>query len=117
MHIRKLVLVAAAAALPFTLTACGGASVEDFCEQFQGIDELGDGDADQAKDKLSELADNVPSNADDVQKAVDFMAESFPADGDLEKAIQDGDVSGDEAAKFGSAATTITDYAGKNCES
>jgi hypothetical protein len=116
MRIRKLALVAAAAILPFTLSACGGATVEDFCEQYDAIDQLGESEGDQVKDELEELADNVPDDAgDDVQGAVDFMAENFPEDGDLERALGDDDVSEEEVEEFASAADTVTAYGDENC--
>ena len=116
MRIRKLALAAVAATLPFTLTACGGASVEDFCEQYDAIDQLEGSEGDEVKDELEELADNVPDEAgDEVQEAVDFLAESFPEDGDLEQAIADGDVSEEEATELATAAETITSYGDENC--
>ena len=116
MRIRKLALVAAAATLPFTLSACGGASVEDFCEQYDAIDQLEGSDGGEVKDGLEELADNVPDDAgDEVQEAVDFLAESFPEDGDLEQSIADGDVSEEEAGDLASAAETVTTYGDENC--
>ena len=116
MRIRTLALAAAAATLPFTLSACGGATVEDFCQQYDVIDQLEGSEGDEVKDELEELSDTVPDDAgDDVQEAVDFLAESFPEDGDLEQAIADGDVSEDEAQELASAAETVTTYGDENC--
>lgn len=118
MRIRKLVLVAAAAALPFGLSACGGASVADFCEQFQAIDQLEESDVDQAKERFQELSENVPDDAgDDVREAADFLAENFPSDGDLAEAIGSGDLSEDDAQGFASAADTVGTYGQENCGS
>ncbi|WP_104525542.1 hypothetical protein [Blastococcus atacamensis] len=118
MRIRRLALVAAATTLPFTLTACGGASVEDFCEQYEAIDQIDDEDADQAKDAFEELADNVPDDAgDDVEEAAKFLAENMPEDGDFEAAVENGDLSEDDAQEFASAAETVQGYGDENCES
>ncbi|TYP86488.1 hypothetical protein [Blastococcus xanthinilyticus] len=113
MRIRKLALVAAAATLPLGLTACGGgASVDDFCEQFESIDQIAEEDADQAKGELEELADVVPEEAgDDVQEAVDLLAEDFPADGDIEGAIASGDLT----EEFLTAAQAVESYGSENC--
>jgi len=118
MRIRRLAPAAVAAILPLTLAACGGASVEDFCEQYQAIDQLEEADADQAKGRLEELADNVPDEAgDEVQDAVGFLAENFPADGDIEGAVGRGDLSAEEAERFGTAGETVASYGEENCGS
>ena len=116
MRIRTLAPVAVAAILPFTLSACGGATVEDFCEQYDVINQLGESDGDRVKGELEELADSVPDDAgDDVREAVAFMADIFPEDGDLERALRDGDVSDEEAEEFASAAEVLTPYVDENC--
>ncbi|TFV45991.1 hypothetical protein [Blastococcus sp. TF02A-35] len=118
MRIRKLALVAAATALPFSLTACGGAGVEDFCEQYEAIDQIEDEDVDQAKDAFDELADNVPDDAgDDVKEAATFMADNFPEDGDFEQAVESGDFDQETAEKFATSAETVQGYGEENCGS
>ena len=116
MRIRRLVLVAAAATLPLGLTACGGASVDDFCEQYEAIDQLDEADADEAKDLFEELSESVPDEAgDDVQESADFLAANFPSDGDLEGAVASGDLSTEDAQEFGAAAETVSAYGEENC--
>ncbi|CCG01052.1 hypothetical protein [Blastococcus saxobsidens] len=118
MRIRKLALVAAAAAPPFGLTACGGAGVDDFCAQYEAIDQIQEADVDQAKAELEELAENVPDEAgDDVQEAADLMAETFPSDGDLDAAIGSGALTEEDAQEFLAAVETVTTYGTENCES
>ncbi|NEK84866.1 hypothetical protein GCU60_03665 [Blastococcus saxobsidens] len=118
MRIRKLVLVAAAATLPLGLTSCGGASVEDFCEQYEAIDQLEESDADQAKGLFEDLSENVPDEAgDDVKEAADYLAENFPSDGDIEAAVESGDMGTDDAQEFASAADTVSSYGDENCGS
>jgi hypothetical protein len=117
MRIRTLALAAAVAALPFSLSACGGASVADFCEQYDAIDQIGQDDAGKVKGALEELSDVVPDEAgDDVQDAVDTLADTFPDDGDLEAAANDGDLTDDDAREIGEAGETISSYADENCE-
>ena len=117
MRIRTLARVAAVVTLPFGLTACGGASVDDFCEQYEAIDQIEEADVDRAKEELEELADNVPDEAgDDLREAVEFMAETFPSDGDLAAAIDSGELSQEEAQEFLSAAETVTTYGSENCQ-
>ncbi|SEL27311.1 hypothetical protein SAMN04515665_110139 [Blastococcus sp. DSM 46786] len=116
MRIRPLAVAAVAAALPLSLSACGGASVEDFCAQYEAIDQIQSDETDQAKAELEELADVVPDEAgDEVQEAADLMAEMFPADGDLEGAVTSGELSEDDAQEFLSAAGTVTGYGDENC--
>ncbi|RBY93630.1 hypothetical protein DQ237_16755 [Blastococcus sp. TF02-8] len=116
MRIRMIGLAAVAATLPLGLAACGGPSVEDFCDQYQAIDQLEDEDAGKAKDAFDELADNVPDDAGkDVEEAVSFMADNFPEDGDFEKAVSNGDLDEDDAQKFSESAETVTAYGDKNC--
>ena len=118
MRIRKLALVAAAAALPFTLTACGGASVDDFCEQYEAIDQIEDEDADEAKEAFEKLADNIPDDAgDDVEESAKFLAENMPEDGDFEAAVESGDLDEEDAEEFASSAETVQAYGDENCES
>ncbi|MDK3255112.1 hypothetical protein [Blastococcus capsensis] len=114
---RKLALVVAAATLPFGLTGCGGASVADFCEQYEAIEQIEAADADRAKDELEELAGNVPDEAgDDVREAAELMAETFPSDGDLGAAIESGDLTEEDAQEFLAAAETVTTYGTETCQ-
>ncbi|MGY1724060.1 hypothetical protein [Blastococcus sp. SYSU DS0533] len=116
MRLRPLAVATVAAALPFSLSACGGAGVEDFCAQYDAIDQIQSDETDQAKAELEELADVVPDEAgDEVQEAVDLMAEMFPADGDLEGAVTSGELSEDDAQEFLAAAGTVTGYGDENC--
>ncbi|MCA0147025.1 hypothetical protein [Blastococcus sp. LR1] len=118
MRIRKLALAAAVAALPFSLTACGGASVEDFCEQYEAIDQMEDDETDEAKDAFDELAGNVPDDAgNEVEEAAKFLAENFPEDGDFEAAVENGDLSEEDAEEFAAAADTVQSYGDENCGS
>lgn len=117
MRMRKLALVTATAALPFALTACGGASVDDFCAQFEAIGQIQEADVDQAEAELEELAENVPDEAgDEVREAVDLMVEAFPSDGDLGAAVESGDLSEEDAQEFLAAAEIVTTYGAENCQ-
>ena len=118
MRIRKLALVAAAATLPFTLSACGGASVEDFCEQFEAIDQMEGEDGGEVKDAFDKLADVVPDDAgEDVEQAATFLSDNFPEDADFETALEEGDLSQEDAEEFASSAETIQAYGDENCGS
>ncbi|MGY1826706.1 MULTISPECIES: hypothetical protein [unclassified Blastococcus] len=117
MRIRRLAVAATVAALPFSLSACGGgASVEDFCDRYASIDELGDSDAAEIKAALEELAGTVPDEAGaEVAQAVETMAEVFPSEGRFEEAMESGDLSLEELQELGEAGETVSAYAEENC--
>lgn len=116
MRIRPLAVAAVAAVLPFSLAACGGASVEDFCAQYAAIDDLGGSDAAEIKPALEELAGTVPDEAgDEVAQAVDTMAEVFPSEGEFQEAMESGDLSPEDLQELGQAGETVSAYAGENC--
>jgi transcriptional regulator GlxA family with amidase domain len=115
MRIRTLAVAAAAAALPFSLAACGGASVEDFCERYLATSEIEPEDGEQAQELLEEMADSVPDDAEDVEEAVRYMAENFPADVALEDAVAEEEMSEEELEQFFAAADTVSAYGEENC--
>jgi len=118
MRIRTLAVVAVASALPFGLTACGGPGVEDFCEQYEAIGRAEVSDGAEIRNELEELADSVPDDAGgDVQQAADLLADDFPEDGDLARAVESGDVGEEEANEFAAAVDTIASYGDENCGS
>ena len=118
MRIRKLALVTAAATLPLALTACGGTSQADFCEEWATLNQLGEAPPAQAKDAFEELADSVPDEAGaEVEDAARFLAGTYPPDNDLQRAVENGSVTQEEADQFPAAIETVSAYADENCAS
>ncbi|PZU47791.1 MAG: hypothetical protein DI571_04080 [Arsenicicoccus sp.] len=115
MRIRKIALVAAAVTLPLGLTACGGGSVEDFCQQYLATAEIEPADEEEAQRVLASMADSVPDEAEEVEDAVRYMAENFPAATDLESAVAEGELSDAELEEFLAAADTVSAYGDANC--
>ena len=117
MRIRELVLLAAVATVPLGLTACGGPSVEDFCEQYLATAEIEPEDGEEARQVLEDLADSVPDEAaDEVHDAAQHMAEAFPEDGDLTGAVERGEFSEEDAKEYLAAADTVSAYGEENCQ-
>ncbi|MGY1884194.1 hypothetical protein ACI799_02665 [Blastococcus sp. SYSU DS0753] len=118
MRIRKLALLTAAATLPLGLTACGGASLADFCEEWTTLNQLGEAEPAQAQDAFEELAESVPDEAGaEVEDAARFLAATYPPEGDLRRAVENGSVTQEEADRFQSAIETVAAYADQNCAS
>ncbi|MCF6744911.1 hypothetical protein E9529_11580 [Blastococcus sp. KM273128] len=120
MRIRKLAVATAAAVLPLGLSACGGPSVDDFCEQYLATAEIEPEDGEQAREVLAEMADNVPDDAEEVEEAVRYMADNFPDDEALEDAAAEDAaaeeaMSEEELEEFFAAADTVSAYGDENC--
>ncbi|MGY1718238.1 hypothetical protein ACI8AG_04225 [Blastococcus sp. SYSU DS0552] len=116
MRIRELVLLAAVATAPLGLTACGGSSVEDFCDQYRATAEIEPEDGEEAREVLEDLADSVPDEVDEVQEAARYMAENFPAAGDLDSAVVEGQLGEEELTEFLAAADTVSAYGDEYCQ-
>lgn len=115
MRIRKLAVVTAATVLPLGLTACGGPSVDDFCEQYLATAEIEPEDGERAREVLAEMADNVPDDAEEVEEAVRYMADYFPDDAALEDAAAEEAMSEEQLEEFFAAADTVSAYGDANC--
>ncbi len=54
---------------------------------------------------------------EDVEQAATFLSDNFPEDADFEAALENGDLSQEDAEEFAASAETIQAYGDENCGS
>lgn len=122
MRLRELAIAAAVVTLPVGLTACGGASEEEFCTTYKAIyatdDEREEAGIDRVdeEDGLDELYGNVPDSADDeVKDAAEYLADNHSGSADLRERTDAGELSDAEQDRMFGALSTFASYGQETC--